>query len=213
VLHLGAGLAGLAGAVLVGLLWASEPGPLPVRTQVAFAGLVVVGLAWAGFAGWALARRPLFALDRVVAGLLALAVSALTTAGAVALAVARGGTGLWLAAVGLGVGLITVSTAILARAYRHRRELLARLRELERRAAGPSPPSAAGGVAAGGVARSGLAPGGPAPAASAGRLRPVGPLAIALRHLHPDAAGRRYAGVIALVLGLAALVGLALLLR
>ena len=45
-----AGLGGLAGALLIGTLWATEPGELPMRTQVAFAALILIGGAWAAFA-------------------------------------------------------------------------------------------------------------------------------------------------------------------
>jgi hypothetical protein len=129
--YLVTGMGGLAGATLVGLLWVTEPTALPVRTQVAFAVFVIVGLAWTGYAVWALARRPLFALDRIVAATLALTFSASTTAGAVALAMARGGVASVVAAVGLGLGLTYVSAVILTRARQHRRALIARLRELE----------------------------------------------------------------------------------
>ncbi|WP_433220603.1 hypothetical protein ACQP00_18290 [Dactylosporangium sp. CS-047395] len=71
-------LAGGAVSLLVGLLWATEPG-MPVRTQVAFAGIVAMGLAWVAYATWVLTRRrPLFALDRVVAAWLGLAATVAT---------------------------------------------------------------------------------------------------------------------------------------
>jgi hypothetical protein len=129
--YLVAGLVGLAGASLIGLLWATEPAALPVRTQIAFAALVIVGLAWAGFATWALARRPLFALDRIVAGTLALTFSALTTGGALALAATRSGDAT-LVAGGVGLGVTLLSAVVLIRARTDRRRLIVRLRELER---------------------------------------------------------------------------------
>jgi len=57
VAHVTVGLGGLAAAATIGLLWATEPGDLPLRTRIAFTTLIAIGLAWAGFAGWALARR------------------------------------------------------------------------------------------------------------------------------------------------------------
>jgi hypothetical protein len=45
------------------------------------------------------------------------------------------------------------------------------------------------------------------------RLLPIGPLALALRHLQPGSAGRRHGVVLAFLLGMALLVGLVLLLR
>jgi hypothetical protein len=66
-------LGGLAVAIVVGLLWVTEPN-LPARTQVAFGAIVALGLAWVGFGVWVLNRRlPLFALDRVVAAWMGLA--------------------------------------------------------------------------------------------------------------------------------------------
>ncbi|WP_430785607.1 hypothetical protein [Actinoplanes sp. G11-F43] len=73
-----AGIAGLTGATLIGTLWATEPGALPGRTRAAFAGLILVGLSWAVLAGWALVRRPLFAVDRVAGAWLATVFSAAT---------------------------------------------------------------------------------------------------------------------------------------
>ncbi|GAA2580682.1 hypothetical protein GCM10010435_67510 [Winogradskya consettensis] len=116
------GLAGLCAAVFLGLLWATEPVALPVRTRIAFAVMVLIGLAWAGFAAWALLRRPLFALDRVIAGWLATAFSTLTAVVAVAV------TGS-LAAVTVGVTLTGTALIILRRAYTYRRTLLHRLRD------------------------------------------------------------------------------------
>src|ERR671916_3074746 len=73
-----AGLCGLLGAAMLAMLWATEPARLPARTQLAFGALILVGLAWAAFAAWALARRPLFAMDRLVAAALAVGFSTLT---------------------------------------------------------------------------------------------------------------------------------------
>ena len=36
----------LLGAGLISTLWVTEPGPLPLRTQVAFGLLVMINLAW-----------------------------------------------------------------------------------------------------------------------------------------------------------------------
>jgi len=199
--YLVAGMGGLAAATLVGVLWATEPAPLPVRTQLAFAVFIVVGLAWAGFAVWALARRPLFALDRIVAAMLALIFSTLTTAGAVALAVTRDSAVALVGAAGLGLGLTTLSAVILIRAGAHRRALIARLRELERGHAGGS---------------LSLVPGTVPPDRESShrpRIRPVGPLALALRHVQDASVARRHGAMLALALGFALLVGIVLLLR
>jgi hypothetical protein len=129
-----AGLGGLADATMIGTLWATEPAPLPVRTRFAFAGLMAVGLAWAAFATWVLVRRPLFAVDRVVAAALACGFSALTTIAAIAVASARSGPPAALAAAGLGLALTAVAAVLLVRARRYRARLLAQERELTRNA-------------------------------------------------------------------------------
>lgn len=132
VAHLVVGLGGLALAATVGLLWATEPGGLPPRTRIAFATLIAMGLAWFGFAGWALARRPLFAVDRVIAAWLAVTFSVLMTLGVVAIALTRAGTAAVLSGGTLGVILTVVAATMLARARAYRRMLLARRHELER---------------------------------------------------------------------------------
>lgn len=81
-----AGIAGLTGATMIAVLWATEPGTLPTRTRSAFAGLIVIGLSWTVLALWSLRRRPLFAADRVIGAYLAVAFSATTTLVSVVLA-------------------------------------------------------------------------------------------------------------------------------
>ncbi|MFD5316112.1 transmembrane transport protein [Streptomyces sp. NPDC127098] len=140
--HVAVGLTGGCGAALVALLWATEPGPLPTRTQVAFGGLVGVGLAWAVFAGWVLCRRrPLFARDRVLGARLALVVTTVTGVAGTVLAAARGTHQAGVLAVASG-GAVLVAAAgvLLVRARSRRRELL-RLRDSLREQ--PSPPHGA----------------------------------------------------------------------
>ncbi|WP_177204345.1 MULTISPECIES: transmembrane transport protein [unclassified Streptomyces] len=127
--HVAVGLAGGAGAALLAVLWATEPRPLPPRTQVAFAGLIAVGLAWAAFAGWVLARRrPLFARDRVIGARLALAVAVLTCVAGTVLAAARAGAA-EASAAGLAGACIVVGAGVALRRARSRRRALLRLRE------------------------------------------------------------------------------------
>jgi hypothetical protein len=130
--HLVAGLGGLATAATIGLLWATEPGELPLRTRIAFTAVIGIGMTWAGFAGWALARRPLFAIDRLVAAWLAVTFSALMTLAMVTVALTRASTAAVLAGGGLGVTLTVMAGTMLARAHAYRRALLARRHELER---------------------------------------------------------------------------------
>ena len=116
-------LAGLGGAGLIGLLWATEPG-LPPRTAVAFAVLVAIGLSWAAFGAWALTRRvPLYARDRVVAGWIALAAWAVFALGVLIIAV-------WPALLVLVMAIGAVAVGNLVAARRHRDRLLRRRREL-----------------------------------------------------------------------------------
>lgn len=126
-----AGLAGVAGAALLAILWATEPRALPARTQLAFAALIVVGLTWGVFAGWVLTRHPMFASDRLVAAALAVGFSTLTTAGSVAIAFARGSTAGVFASLGAGLALTAIAAIMLARARTYRTLLLARKRQLE----------------------------------------------------------------------------------
>ncbi|TMR94257.1 hypothetical protein [Nonomuraea basaltis] len=118
-------VAGVAGTVFVSALWWSEPGSLPGRTQLAFGLFTAFCLAWACYGGWLLTRRaPLFATDRVIAGWLALAASAATTALVVAVA-AQPVAGL----VGGGT-FVAVSAVLTVRAHARRAALLRRKREL-----------------------------------------------------------------------------------
>ncbi|MEV0173268.1 transmembrane transport protein [Streptomyces sp. NPDC050803] len=127
--YVAAGLAGGCAAALITVLWATEPDPLPARTQAAFAGLIAIGLAWAVFAGWVLSRRrPLFARDRVLGARLALVVTVMSSAAGTALAAVRGTAAGALAVALAGAALVAAAGVLLARAQARRRELT-RLRD------------------------------------------------------------------------------------
>ncbi|MET9878279.1 transmembrane transport protein [Actinacidiphila glaucinigra] len=127
--YVAVGLAGGCAAVLIAVLWATEPQALPVRTRAVFAGLIAVGLAWAAVAAWALAkRRPLYVQDQVVGAGLALVVSAVTGVVGTVLAAARGTTTAALTAALVGTVLTAIAGLLLARARSRRRDLL-RLRD------------------------------------------------------------------------------------
>jgi hypothetical protein len=131
-------LGGLLMAAIVGLLWATEPG-LPPRAQTAFAVMVAIGLAWAVYGAWALTRRtPLFALDRVISGWLAVAATCLLTlfAGLTAVVWHRGTT----ASAAAAATLLIVAIVNLTRAHTHRAALLRRKRDLDQRHARARPP-------------------------------------------------------------------------
>ncbi|GIE77087.1 hypothetical protein Aph02nite_30370 [Actinoplanes philippinensis] len=118
-----AGIAGFTGALMIAALWATEPGSLPARTRWGFAGLILIGLCWAALAAWTLWRRPLFAVDRVVAGWLAVVFTSVTTLFTAILATP------WAAVP----GLLTTAAAIvvLVRARAHRDQLRSHLAALE----------------------------------------------------------------------------------
>ncbi|MBB2948935.1 hypothetical protein FB565_008721 [Actinoplanes lutulentus] len=119
------GLAGGCGAGLLLLLWLTEPDPLPLRTRLAFGALVVVGASWSAYAIVTLARLPMFAADRVIAGWLALTFTTATTAVSVAVTVARPGP-LPLAATLSALSTVVVAALLLRRARAHRKRLQAR---------------------------------------------------------------------------------------
>ncbi|WP_075738233.1 transmembrane transport protein [Streptomyces acidiscabies] len=127
--YVGVGLAGGCAAALIAVLWATEPDPLPARTQAAFAVLIAIGVAWAAFSGWALSRRrPLFAQDRVLGARLALVATLTTGVAGTALAAVRGTTAEALAVASTGTALAAAAGLLLTRARSRRRELL-RLRD------------------------------------------------------------------------------------
>jgi hypothetical protein len=129
--QLAAGLGGLVTATIVGLLWATEPGELPPRTRIAFAAVIGIGMTWAGFAGWALARRPLFAVDRVIGAWLAVAFSALMTLGMVTVALTRASAAGALSCGGICAALTVSSGTMLARSRAYGRWMLATRHDLE----------------------------------------------------------------------------------
>lgn len=122
-------VAGVAGAVFVAALWWTEPGPLPVPTQLAFGLLTLVCLAWAAYGTWLLRSRvPLFATDRVVAAWIGLTASVLVGALLIG-TVAQRGTGTWGVIATVAV-LVVVSTVLVVRAHARRAALLRRERAL-----------------------------------------------------------------------------------
>jgi hypothetical protein len=112
-------------------LWLTEPS-LPARTQAAFAVMSLIGCAWVGFALWALnARRPLFAKDEVIAGIMAVVFTSVFVAGALAAMIMSGAAAAW-GALFTGAGMLVIAVWRLARAQRRLARLAARRAELER---------------------------------------------------------------------------------
>lgn len=116
-------------------LWATEPGPLPLRLHVAFAAMTIVGVGWMCVSTWILTRRACpTALDRLATTWMATAACALSLVVSVPIAVLRSGP---LAAIGIGaVGatLLAVAVVLLRGAYSLRASLQAKLAELEKAA-------------------------------------------------------------------------------
>lgn len=114
--------AGLAGAVFTGSLWATEPGPLPARTHVAFAVITAFCAAWAVYGVWALRKKTaLLAVDRVIAAWIAVTASVTTT---ILLAIVARPA---LAVGGVAIG---VSAVLAVQAHKKRAALLKRRQEL-----------------------------------------------------------------------------------
>lgn len=127
--------AALTMTVIVAALWLTEP-DLPLRTRIALGVLTAIGAGWGGYAAWVLTRRRvLFARQRVIAGWLALLFTTVFTVGAFAIGVA-GELRAGLAAGGLGLWLVAVSTLLLTRARRRLAALVDRARALEAMQAG-----------------------------------------------------------------------------
>lgn len=116
--------------VLITALWTTESS-LPLRTHLAFAGMLAIGLVWLALFGWVLTRhRPLFALDRVIAGRLGLAFTSLFLVWGWIITSQRGGWSAVLTVTLVGGTLVAVAAAVLARATRTRGALLHRRDEL-----------------------------------------------------------------------------------
>jgi hypothetical protein len=116
--------------VMLVALWSTETS-LPWQTHLAFGAMLAVGLAWMGFFTWVLSRRrPLFALDKVIAGRLALMFTTLFLVGGIAVAAQRAQWRGLLMVVLVGGMFVAAAATILARALRLRRSLTQRREEL-----------------------------------------------------------------------------------
>ena len=128
--HVLLGLAASTLTIVIASLWLTEP-DLPARTSVAFAVLAAIGLGWTIFSVWVLtARRVMFAHQRVVAGRLAVAFTAVFAAGCVILGLTTATEAAWPAAA-MGSVLLAGAVAIWRRAETSRDALLARRDWLE----------------------------------------------------------------------------------
>ncbi|MES3020283.1 MAG: hypothetical protein V4857_01740 [Pseudomonadota bacterium] len=128
-------LAALTMSALVGALLLTEPALKP-RTELALAVLTFIGMCWVGFAVWVLSfRRVLLAYQDIVAARMALAFCAVALAGALFLALGEGSEAAAAAAPVFGAMLV-LAVALLVRARRRLKALLARRAELEGRLRG-----------------------------------------------------------------------------
>lgn len=111
--------------LVIASLWLTEGG-LPVRTQIAFGAMCLIGSSWVALSIWALAaRRPLFARDRVIAGRMAVAFTALFVAGAIAAVVIANNVAAY-AVLATAVAMLAVAARVLIGASRRHEDLLSR---------------------------------------------------------------------------------------
>lgn len=111
--------------VVVASLWLTEAW-LPARTHIAFAVMCVIGVSWVALSIWALAaRRPLFARDRVIAGRMAVAFTAVFVAGAVAAVVIANNVAAY-AVLATGVAMLALAVRVLIDARGRYQDLRAR---------------------------------------------------------------------------------------
>ncbi|HUQ11296.1 MAG TPA: hypothetical protein VM146_13360 [Steroidobacteraceae bacterium] len=116
--------------VVIASLWITEPS-LPLYTQAAFGAMNLIGVSWVALSIWALvARRPLFARDRVIAGGMAVAFTSLFLAGSFAAAIMAGSETAY-AVMALAGMMFAMAIKVQARARRRFNELSARRAELE----------------------------------------------------------------------------------
>jgi len=123
----------VSSAMTVGLLslWLTEAF-LPLRTHLAFGAMSLIGVSWAALSIWALTtRRMLFARDRVIAGRMSVAFTALFLAGAI-VAVFMSGKAAAFVAAATGAVMFAIALRVLAGARRRFVELAARRDALER---------------------------------------------------------------------------------
>jgi len=123
----------MASAMTAGVLslWLTEA-YLPMRTQVAFGAMSLIGGSWMALAIWALTtRRVLLARDRVIAGMMSVAFTALFLVGAVA-AVLLSGTAAAIGAAVTGVAMFAAALRVLSGARRRFAALCARRDALAR---------------------------------------------------------------------------------
>lgn len=121
-------------AILASLL-ITEPG-LPTRTTVAFSLMLLMALAWVAFGLRVLRRQlPTLANREIVAARMAVAFSAMFTAGA-AIVGATIGARAMTSATWMGVAMTGLAIGLLVRAHQRRARLQALREQLERELAG-----------------------------------------------------------------------------
>lgn len=130
-------LIGITGAGLLGSLWLTEPGTLPVQTQWAFGLIIAINISWAVLSAWVLSQRKvLYARHRVIAGWMAVVFCTGFLVIGAAIACQRANVKALILIGIVGIAELIVAVALLRRARRRRSELLARRDELCRQLAG-----------------------------------------------------------------------------
>jgi hypothetical protein len=116
--------------VVIVALWLTETG-LPLRTQIAFGALCLIGSSWVALSIWALTtRRPLFARDRLIAGRMAVAFTAVFVSGAIVSVVLASSLAAY-AVLATGVAMFSLAVRLLTGARARHEELLARRQALQ----------------------------------------------------------------------------------
>jgi hypothetical protein len=115
--------------VVIVSLWLTEV-HLPLRAQLAFGAMSMIGISWVALATWALTtRRILLARDRVIAGRMSVAFTALFLAGAISAAIMTV-TPAAFVALATGAAMFAAALRVLAGARRRFAGLAARRAEL-----------------------------------------------------------------------------------
>jgi hypothetical protein len=116
--------------VVIVSLWLTEA-YLPMRAQLAFGAMSLIGSSWTALSIWALTtRRVLLAHDRVIAGRMSVAFTALFLAGAIT-AVVLTATPAAFVALATGAVMFIAALRVLTVARRRFAELIERRSQLE----------------------------------------------------------------------------------
>ncbi|QDV06761.1 hypothetical protein Poly30_22760 [Planctomycetes bacterium Poly30] len=112
------------GGLFLASVWATEPEPLPARTNVAFGLCLVIAFSWSAFAVHGLLRRrSLLVHQRVIAASMGLVFSSAFTLLGLAVTIPQNQDGRAVLVGSTGGSFIAVASVLLVRAVAARREL------------------------------------------------------------------------------------------